>query len=97
MLQDYRQEKWYTIFTEILIKTIQSASLAANVNEFVSSSVEALSPNIKISLSERQQILENLWKIFNVSLNLTNLTLIKYKLFYFRIQRRPTKIKLPPR
>lgn len=70
MLQDYRQEKWYTIFTEILIKTIQSASLAANVNEFVSSSVEALSPNIKISIAERQQILENLWKVFNVSLNL---------------------------
>jgi hypothetical protein len=68
MLQDYRQEKWYTIFTEILTKTIQSASLAANVNELVSSSIEALSPNIKISTSERQQILENLWKVFNVRL-----------------------------
>lgn len=66
MLQDYRQEKWYTIFTEILTKTIQSASLAASVNDLVSSSIEALSPNIKISLNERQQILENLWKVFNV-------------------------------
>lgn len=66
MLQDYRQEKWYTIFTEILTKTIQSASLAASANDLVSSSIEALSPNIKISLSERQQILENLWKVFNV-------------------------------
>lgn len=67
MVQDYRQEKWYTIFTEILTKTIQSASLAASVTDLVSSSIEALSPNIKITLNERQQILENLWKVFNVS------------------------------
>lgn len=68
MLQDFRQEKWYSIFTEILTKTIQSATLSASVNDFVSSSIEALSPNIKISLTERQNILENLWKVFNVSL-----------------------------
>lgn len=67
MLSDYRQEKWYTIFTDILLKTVQSSILAASVNDFVASSVEALSPSIKIGKVERQNILENLWKVFNVS------------------------------
>lgn len=67
MLQDFRQEKWYSIFTEILTKTIQSATHAASVSDLVTSSIEAFSENIKISITERQQILENLWKVFNVS------------------------------
>ena len=69
MLSDYRQEKWYTIFTDILLKTIQSSILAASVNDFVATSIEALSPSIKIGKNERQNILENLWKVFNVSSN----------------------------
>lgn len=69
MLPDFRQEKWYSIFTDILTKTIQSATLSASVNDLVSSSIEAMSPNMKISIAERQQILENLWKVFNVSFN----------------------------
>lgn len=68
MLSDYRQEKWFTIFTDILLKTVQSSILAASVNDFVASSFEALSPSIKIGTVERQNILENLWKVFNVSL-----------------------------
>lgn len=67
MLPDYRQEKWYAIFTDILLKTVQSSILAASVNDFVSASIEALSPSILITKSERQNILENLWKVFNVS------------------------------
>ncbi|CRL02076.1 CLUMA_CG015189, isoform A [Clunio marinus] len=67
MLSDYRQEKWFVIFTDILMKTIQSAILASSVNDFVTSSVEALSPSIEIGKIERQNILENLWKVFNNS------------------------------
>lgn len=67
MLSDYRHEKWFTIFTEILMKTVQSSLLAASVNDFVAASIEALSPSIKIGNLERQNILENLWKVFNVS------------------------------
>lgn len=69
MLIDYRQEKWFTIFTDILTKTIQSSILAASVNDFVAASIEALSPSIKIGKTERQNLLENLWKVFNVSFN----------------------------
>lgn len=67
MLTDYRQEKWFTIFTDILTKTVQTSILAASVNDFVTSSFEALSPSIKIGIVERKNILENLWKVFNVS------------------------------
>jgi trafficking protein particle complex subunit 11 len=66
MLSDYRHEKWFTIFTDILLKTVQSSILAASVNDFVAASVESLSPSIKIGKVERQNILENLWKVFNV-------------------------------
>lgn len=48
------------------MKTVQSSILAPSVNDFVASSVEALSPSIKIGKVERQNILENLWKVFNV-------------------------------
>ena len=67
MLSDYRQDKWYTIFTEIILKTLQSATLAASVNDFISTSIESLSPNIHLTKVERRKILENLWKVFNVS------------------------------
>lgn len=67
MLSDYRGEKWFTIFNDILLKTVQSSILAASINDFVSTSIEALSPSIKIGKIERQNILENLWKVFNVS------------------------------
>lgn len=67
MLSDYRQEKWFTIFSDILMKTVQSSILAAAVNDFVTSSFEALSPTMKIAIAEKTNILENLWKVFNVS------------------------------
>lgn len=68
MLSDYRVDKWYTIFTEVLLKTLRSAYLSASVPDFVACSVEALSPRIAMEKSERILILENLWKVFhNVS------------------------------
>ena len=64
MLSDYRSDKWYTIFSEILLKTLRSAYLSASAVDFISCSIEALSPNILIQKEERIQILENLWKVF---------------------------------
>lgn len=64
MLSDYRADKWYTIFSEILLKTLRSAYLSASAVDFISCSIEALSPNILIQKDERIQILENLWKVF---------------------------------
>ncbi|XP_039440432.1 trafficking protein particle complex subunit 11 isoform X1 [Culex pipiens pallens] len=68
MLSDYRVDKWFTIFTEVLLKTLRSAYLSASVPDFVACSIEALSPRIAMEKSDRILILENLWKVFhNVS------------------------------
>nr|XP_029726510.1 trafficking protein particle complex subunit 11 isoform X1 [Aedes albopictus] len=68
MLSDYRIDKWYTIFTEVLLKTLRSAYLSASVPHFLECSIEALSPRIAMEKAERILILENLWKVFhNVS------------------------------
>ncbi|XP_058056020.1 trafficking protein particle complex subunit 11 [Anopheles bellator] len=68
MLTDYRVDKWYTIFTQVLLKTLHSAYLSASVPDFIGCSVEALSPRIAMEKQERILILENLWKVFhNVS------------------------------
>lgn len=68
MLSDYRVDKWYTIFTQVLLKTLRSAYLSASVPHFVECSIETLSPRIAMDKTERIQILENLWKVFhNVS------------------------------
>lgn len=64
MLSDYRSEKWFNIFTEVLLKTLRSAYLSASVADFVMCSIEAMSPQISIPLNDRIVILENLWKVF---------------------------------
>lgn len=64
MLSDYRMEKWNTIFTQVLLKTLRSAFLSASVADFISCSLECLSTKIIMEHNERIQILENLWKVF---------------------------------
>lgn len=70
MLSDYRIDRWYTVFTEVLLKTLRSAFLSASVADFISCSIEAMSPNILIDAAERIVILENLWKVFQVCSNI---------------------------
>uniref|UniRef100_A0A182Q4N5 Trafficking protein particle complex subunit 11 n=1 Tax=Anopheles farauti TaxID=69004 RepID=A0A182Q4N5_9DIPT len=65
MLTDYRVDKWYTIFAQVLLKTLHSAYLSASVPDFVACSIEALSPRIAMEKQERILILENLWKVFH--------------------------------
>lgn len=64
MLAEYRVDKWSTIFTQVLLKTLRSAFLSASVADFISCSLECLSTRIVMEHSERIQILENLWKVF---------------------------------
>lgn len=66
MLSDYRDDQWYPVFTEVLLKTLQSAFLASSVADFIACSVEALSPKINLTKSDRIIVLENLWKVFQV-------------------------------
>lgn len=64
MLTDYRTEKWSTVFTQVLLKTLRSAFLSASVADFIACSVEALSAKIAAGQTDRIVILENLWKVF---------------------------------
>uniref|UniRef100_A0A1L8D8B3 Trafficking protein particle complex subunit 11 n=1 Tax=Nyssomyia neivai TaxID=330878 RepID=A0A1L8D8B3_9DIPT len=64
MLSDYRTDKWYKIFTEVLMKTFLSAYYSASVPDYVSCSIEAMSPRILTTHTERIAILENLWRVF---------------------------------
>lgn len=66
MLSDYRDDMWFPVFTEVLLKTLQSAFLASSVADFIACSIEALSPKIDINKSDRIIVLENLWKVFQV-------------------------------
>lgn len=64
MLPDYRQEKWTTIFTDVLLKTLRCALLSGSVADYIVCSVEALSLRHQSDQSERILILENLWQVF---------------------------------
>uniref|UniRef100_A0A6P4EJA3 Trafficking protein particle complex subunit 11 n=1 Tax=Drosophila rhopaloa TaxID=1041015 RepID=A0A6P4EJA3_DRORH len=64
MLPDYRQEKWSTIFTDVLLKTLRCALLSGSVADYIACSVEALSLRHHGEQAERILLLENLWQVF---------------------------------
>ncbi|XP_030385750.1 trafficking protein particle complex subunit 11 [Scaptodrosophila lebanonensis] len=64
MLPDYRQEKWSTIFTDVLLKTLRCALLSASVSDYVACSIEALSLHHHSEQKERVMLLENMWQVF---------------------------------
>lgn len=64
MDHSFSSDKWSSIFTRVLQRTLCSAYLSASPQDFIQCSVEAMSPKIKITQAERITILENLWKVF---------------------------------
>ncbi|XP_060652772.1 trafficking protein particle complex subunit 11 [Drosophila nasuta] len=64
MLPDYREEKWSTIFSDVLLKTLRCALLSASVADYVACSIEALSLRHHGDQKERVLLLENLWQVF---------------------------------
>ncbi|XP_013106781.1 trafficking protein particle complex subunit 11 [Stomoxys calcitrans] len=65
MLPDYRQDKWCSLFSDVLLKTMKCALLSGSVGDFISCSLEALSCKIKYTPNERIMVLENLWKVLH--------------------------------
>ncbi|KAM7354828.1 trafficking protein particle complex subunit 11 gry [Cochliomyia hominivorax] len=63
MLPDYRHDKWPSLFSDVLLKTMRCALLSASISDFISCSLEALSFKINYTPSERVMVLENLWKV----------------------------------
>jgi len=83
MLSDYRVDKWFKVFTEVLLKTLRSAYLSASIADYILCSIEAMSSKILIEQTERIVILENLWKVFQVSVyNKYFFSFNKYYFFY---------------
>ncbi|XP_064547367.1 trafficking protein particle complex subunit 11 [Drosophila montana] len=64
MLPDYRQEKWSTIFSDVLLKTLRCALLSGSVADYIACSIEALSLRHHGEQKERVLLLENLWQVF---------------------------------
>lgn len=64
MLPDYRQEKWSTIFSDVLLKTLRCALLSASVADYIACSIETLSLRHHGEQKERVLLLENLWQVF---------------------------------
>ncbi|XP_037959317.1 trafficking protein particle complex subunit 11-like [Teleopsis dalmanni] len=64
MLPDYRSDKWSSIFSDVLIKTLRCALITASIADYVLCSIEALSLKIRSEQKERIAVLENLWKVF---------------------------------
>lgn len=66
MLSDYRVDRWFSVFSEVLSKTLRSAYMSASVVDFITCSIESLSPKITIGAAERLVIFDNLWRVLQV-------------------------------
>lgn len=71
MLTDYRTDKWSTVFTQVLLKTLLSAFLSASLVDFLTCSIEAMSPKINIDQAYRVAIMDNFWRVLQVSYTLS--------------------------
>ncbi|XP_067008734.2 trafficking protein particle complex subunit 11 [Anabrus simplex] len=63
MLNDYRCEKWWLLLSNILSRALCCAYLAANVQDYVMLSLEALGPTANLPPNEKIRIFNNLGKV----------------------------------
>lgn len=66
MLWDYRAERWWNIISAILQKALNCAYLTANIQDYISVSLEILGKSIPVSLDVKKRVYENLMKILQV-------------------------------
>lgn len=66
MLTDYRTDRWNNVFTQVLLKTLLSAFLSASLVDFLTCSIEAMSPKITIDRAHRVAIMDNFWRVLQV-------------------------------
>lgn len=67
MLCDYRNEKWWDIISNILLKAVKCAYLTANLQDYIILTLEALGKNIVIPMETKKKMYENLVHVLNVS------------------------------
>lgn len=67
MLWDYRSEKWWRLISDILQKALNCAYLSANVQDYVTLSLEILGEHTTISTLDKTRVFHNLSSVLKVS------------------------------
>lgn len=63
MLSDYREERWWSIISNILERALKCAYLTANVQDYILLAFEILGSSVKVSMEDKKRIYENLNRI----------------------------------
>ncbi|KAK6637936.1 hypothetical protein RUM44_008358 [Polyplax serrata] len=63
ILWDYKDEKWWLLLSKLLSKALSCAYVAANVQDYINFSLEALGPLAKFDTERRQKIFNNLMSV----------------------------------
>ncbi|KAL3269164.1 hypothetical protein HHI36_008247 [Cryptolaemus montrouzieri] len=59
MLWDFRQEKWWSLMSNIMEKALKCAFLTGNIQDYMSLSLELLGKSSSVSLNNKKRIYEN--------------------------------------
>lgn len=57
---DYKDEKWWLLLSSLLDRALSCAYVAANVEDYINFSLEALGPLAKFDSEKRKRIFNNL-------------------------------------
>lgn len=68
MLRDYRSEKWFTILTNLLKRTIECALYTGNIEDFITYSIEILSTSISVDEQYKLLCYKYLLNVLSVSI-----------------------------
>lgn len=67
MLWDYRSEKWWYLISDILQKALNCAYLSANIQDYVTLSLEILSGHTNSSSLDKTKVFKNLTSVLKVN------------------------------
>lgn len=70
MLWDYRYEGWWKIISDILQTALKCAYLSANIQDYISLSLEILGESSTVPLLEKVKVYHNLVGILKVSIKI---------------------------
>ena len=70
ILWDYKEEKWWLLQSKLLTRALSCACVAANVQDYIHFSLEALGPLAKFDTERKLKIFNNLMAVLNVSLKI---------------------------
>lgn len=69
MLWDFRQEKWWSIMSHVMIKALKCAFLIASVQDYMLLALELLGKFTDVSIDYKKRIYENFNRVLKVNIN----------------------------